>query len=260
MHLPENHPFFRVPQTPFKTSEGWVALPILYHDVKTVSVLLACPYEPVADELRGTGLSPARIGNHAVVGLAFYDYLKTSVGPYQEVGVAVFVRRENDDRGALQWADLLKKPDDRQLGVFVLDLPVSTPIARAAGNELWGFPKFVTRIPFELSKTNFRSSVLDPDSSTEILSCSGDLGFGVPTPPLSLTIYTNLDGQALRTHVYVRGATSLHSARSLAIRVGPSQHPMAARLRKLGVDSAAPKIALVSTEFQSRLHAGALIR
>ena len=43
MRLPDDDAFFRVPRTPFHTSEGTVDLPILYYDVTNVVGIFRAP-------------------------------------------------------------------------------------------------------------------------------------------------------------------------------------------------------------------------
>jgi len=47
------------------------------------------------------------------------------------------------------------------IGAYVLEMPVTIPQARAAGREIWGFPKFETKIPFKLERKRFEFGVLD---------------------------------------------------------------------------------------------------
>jgi hypothetical protein len=253
----ERQPFFRVPRVTRATSAGPVELPILYFDVRNVVALFDAPLGPARDLLREVGLTPVTMApGKAVVGLSFYDYLDTTVGPYQEVGTAIFAVREGEESGPVALFDLLRPPSARRLGMWVVDLPVSTTIANAAGRELWGYPKFVTRIPFRLEHARFDGAVLDPDGAGEICRLTGRLGAGVPAPPLSLMTYSRRDGALVRAHVDVRGLVRLGAGGALTLSVGASHHPMAERLRALGLDGAGPRVTLSTERFQSRLHEG----
>lgn len=248
--------FFDVPRTVHPTSQGPVELPILYRDVTTVVPLFTVARARAAALLDGTGLEPAPLpGDRATVALAFYEYRDTSVGVYNEVGTAVFVVRRGE-RPRLGLADLVRPPARRTVGMYVVDLPVTTAIANAAGRELWGYPKFVTEIPFHLAGREVDTAVRDPDGRGEICALVGRLGRALPVPPLSLMTYTRHDGVLWRTHVDVRGRTLAHAAGSVRLTVGASPHPMAERLRALGLDGARPRLVLASDRFQSLLHAG----
>lgn len=187
--------------------------------------------------------------------MAFYEYRDTSVGVYNEVGTAIFAVRPGE-RPRLGLADLARAPARRTIGMYVVDLPVTTALACAAGRELWGYPKFVTAIDFHLDRRELRSTVRDPAGAGDVCTLAGRLGLGVPVPPLSLMTYTVLDGVLLRTHVDVRGRGWARAAGTVRLTLGGSAHPMASRLRALGLDGARPHLVLATDRFQSLLHAG----
>ena len=182
------------------------------------------------------------------------------MGVYNEMGTAILVLREGEAPPAVGLLDLMRSPRTRRIGMYVVDLPVTTPLANAAGRELWGYPKFVTRIPFELSGRHFDGSVMDPDGQRRIVRLHGDAGRGVPGPPLSLATYTFLEGELLRTPVDVRGAIHIHASGSVRVQIGASDHPMATRLRTLGLDGASPALVTITDRFQSKLHAGTRVK
>lgn len=253
----ENDPFFQVPQTSRTTSQGDVDLPIFYFDVSTLFGFFLADREAAAARLNGTGLRPAlTIGNRALVAMAYFEYRRTGVGVYNEVGLALPVLPEEAPpvRNVVQ--AFYGAVDERHLGLHVLDLPVTTPLACAGGREIWGFPKFVTEIPFQLDRKNFDASVLDPDGHGSICSLSGGLLPGLPSPPMSLVLYSHLDGLLLRTTVNARGRVTLRPGGRLRLRVGDSDHRMAQNLRDLGLDGARAVLTLDTHRFQSRLNAG----
>jgi hypothetical protein len=146
--------------------------------------------------------------------------------------------------------------DERHLGFYVLDLPVTTPLANAGGREVWGYPKFVAPIPFRLDQKSFEGSVLDPDGDGDIFTLSGRLLPALPAPPMSVVTYSHSQGNLLRATVNVRGRTNLRPGRGLQLRVGESTHRMARNLRDLGLDGARPVVVQDTHQFQSRLNAG----
>jgi hypothetical protein len=81
----------------------------------------------------------------------------------------------------------------------VVDLPVTTEAANAAGRELWGYPKFVTSIDFALTGRRFRSSVHDPSGGKAICEIAGEMDGGIRVPSLSLVTFSKLDDTLVRT-------------------------------------------------------------
>jgi len=207
--------------------------------------------------LAGTGLnlaSPRR--DRALVALSFYEYRRTSIGPYNEAGLVLFCTPPGRRPSALGVAELLVPPVWRRTGVHVVDLPVTTAQANAAGRELWGYPKFITEIPFRLEGHVLDTGVRDPDDGSSICALSGTLGLGVPAPPMSVVTFSRREGVLLRTHVDVRGRIMARRPGSTRLAVGDSRHPMAQHLRALGLQDARPFVVLETARFQSLLHAG----
>lgn len=250
-------PFFQVPQTTHSTTQGPIDLPILYFDVSTLLAFFVTNRDAVEAKLDGTGLRPAlTIGGRALVGIAHYEYRRTGVGSYNEVGLALPVLPEGAPAPRNPIQALYGSVDERHLGFYVLDLPVTTPLANAGGRELWGYPKFVAPIPFRLDRKSFESSVIDPEGDGDIFTLSGRLLPSLPAPPMSLVLYSHHQGNLLRTTVNVRGRMNLRPGRSLQLRVGESTHGMARNLRDLGLDNARAALVLDTHRFQSRLNAG----
>lgn len=254
-----NHsdPFFQVPQTTYTTTQGPIDLPIFYFDVSTLLAFFVTNRDAAEAKLDGTGLRPAlTFGGRALVAIAHYEYRQTGVGSYNEVGLALPVLPEDAPTPRNLIQALYGSVDERHLGFHVLDLPVTTPLANAGGRELWGYPKFVTPIPFHLDRKSFSSAVTDPDGDGEIFSLSGRLLPSLPAPPMSLVLYSHHQGNLVRATVNARGRMNLRPGRSLQLRVGDSTHRMARNLRDLGLDGARPAIVLDTHRFQSRLNAG----
>jgi hypothetical protein len=250
-------PFFDVERTIHRTSAGLVELPILYFDASNVIAMFDADLRGARELLAGTGLEPAVVrGDKALVGLSFYAYRRTTVGTYNEVGTAIFARKKGE-RGRLPGlAQMLLPPSRRTVGAWVVDLPVTTEAANAAGRDLWGYPKFVTAIDFELRGRTFRGVVQDPLGGDWICELAGEMGAGVIAPAMSLVTFTRMDATLVRTHVDVRAPTRVRSRWSVRLDIGASTHPMAEHLRTLGLDGARPKALVVTERFQSLLHAG----
>lgn len=249
--------FLNVEQTVFHTSQGNVGLPILYKKTASVTALFTVPATRVVPLLAGKGLVPVQAGNgDALVPVVFFRYDETSIGSYNEAALAVVVTREGEAGPAIALADLVLPVALRRSAVHILDLPVTTAVANAAGREIWGYPKFVTDIPFTLENGHVDGSVLDPETRQEIVRLDGDLGVGVPSPGSDLLLYSHLDGELVRTQISVRALQYAHRGDGVTLHIGPSKHPMAERLRALGLEGASPKLVQSTHNFRSRLPAG----
>ncbi|MGE5451981.1 MAG: acetoacetate decarboxylase family protein [Acidobacteriota bacterium] len=259
-------PFFNVPRTLASTSQGPVQLPILYHRTRNLNAFFMADPRALQQALDTAGapnLQPAcHWRGRALVALACYEYQDTSIGPYNEIGLAVPVVRQGIRPGLRHWLQTLADVDHprRELGFFVLHLPVDTEAACAAGRDIWGLPKFVS--PIEYGRTGDQVDVVlsDPaqphQRAAAILRLTGQLGLSVPGPSLSPVLFSRRDAQWLKTTVNVRGGGRVHRGGGLQLLVGTSAHPMAATLRQLGLDGARPWLAVDTDRFQSRLNRG----
>jgi hypothetical protein len=254
--------FFDVPRTTRATSEGPVELPIFYYDVSNVVALFRASRAGAERLLAGTGLVP-QLGadGSAIAALSFYEYRRTTVGVYNEVGTAVLAMPRGARPPRLGLADMFTPTAWRTAGAYVVDLPVTTAAANAAGREIWGYPKFVTDISFRLRGREVETTVWDPGSPaggprTRIVTLAGRLGPGLPAPPMGIVTYTVLDGSLLRTCIDVRGMVRVHAPGSARLEVGPSTHRMAENLRTLGLAEACPSMVVETDRFQSRLPPG----
>lgn len=250
-------PFFKVPRTVMECSAGEVKMPIFYHDASNVLALFTAPLKAVQAELHDTGLKPAVVlGKRAVVGVSLYEYRVTSVGPYNEVGVAVPVFREGQPRPALGTLDLLRSAGEQQLGFYILDLPVTTDVANAAGREFWGFPKFVTDIEFRWWRGKFHCQVMEPGSDRVIMRFTGQPRPMIPLPATDMVLYSHRDGDMLRSLINIRHGMSWNFPAGMRLETGTGEHPMGERLRRLGLCGRRPFAVLSTRQFESRLNAG----
>jgi hypothetical protein len=262
----QTDPFFDVARKAVFTSEGPVELPILYRSVRNLDAFFLVDrmlLQTALDEAGATNLRPTCEWNgKALIALACFEYLDTTLGPYNEIGLVIAVVRKHVKPRLGHWLQALRDADNpnREMGWFVLHLPVTTTAACTAGREIWGFPKFVSAIEFDQSGGNARIRLADPehldDASRAIMDLSGDLGVGIPGPSMSLMVYTQCKEQWLRTTINVRGGARLHAGGGLKLHVGASAHPMARTMINFGLQGAIPMIVTYTNTFQSRLNGG----
>lgn len=252
--------FFQVPRTVVSTSEGAIALPIMYYDASALYAFFLADRSRVAGVIGESRLAPAlTVGDRALVSIACYEYRDTSVGVYNEVGLAVCVNADGASAPGGDWPDLLRtttSPEQRTVGMHVLDLPVTTAAANAAGREIWGFPKFVTDISYRKDGRRFSCEVAAPDGGPPLMTLAGSTGPSIPGRPLSLALYTTLEGQLMRCTVNARGRTWMAPGRGMRLTAPAGEHSMSRHLTALGLDGATPAGVMWTDAFQSRLNAG----
>lgn len=262
MHHPQwqNDRFFQYPRNTLSTSEGEVVMPILYYDDSVMMALFRVDYDQAQALVGDPDLQVVRfLGGKALVGMAFYQYRDTSIGDYNEVGTAIAVVPRGTPAPRWPLLSMLNALDKASVGFCILDLPVTTAAACAAGREIWGYPKFVTPIGFSLQGRHFDGSVTDPVTGKDLVRLSGATGLAVPGPLLDLVLYSRHQGQRLRTLVNTRGGAHIGLPGSLRLTVSDSAHPMAQRLHTLGLNQARPAFVFHSHALQLRLNAGAAL-
>jgi len=129
--------------------------------------------------------------------------------------------------------------------------------AKAAGCEIWGYPKFVTQLPIELNEDRFQARVQDPNGGL-ILELAGQRGHVLPEtlPGMALVTYSMQGGDMLRTRVETRASCATGGGGSLKLAAGDSPHRMAQNIADLGLDGQTPKLFQTTENFQSLLFAG----
>jgi len=249
----KNDPFFQAPRTCKNTAMGEVQLQIYFLDASNLIAVFKADAEGIAKLLEGTGLSSGlSLAGKPLVFISFYEYRDSTVGAYNEVGIAIPVIPEGVKRPKSGFRDLLRSTDASLIGWHIVNLPVTTEMANAAGQEIWGYPKFVTQIPFKLDNRNFTSEVKDPQNGS-IMRLSGKLNFGIKAPALSGVTYSHLNEKLLRSSINARGNYKAYLAHQLQLTIVDSQHIMAENLRILGLGNSRPIAALGCHDFQSRL-------
>lgn len=252
--------FFDVPRTIATTSEGDFELPILYYDVSVRQLNFWVDCDRALPKLEGTGLEPIRFSKgKTIVSMVFYNYRRTSVSAYEELGLAITAQPRSAKNKAPRVMTIFGIPMIMgALGAYVLELPVTTETARVGGRELWGYPKFVTSLPFKFSETGFEFGALDPASGEPIVSVKADLprGKGMAMRGFDLVTYSNFNDSIIKTVVNVDTRYKSYLNRPAEIKVGPAKHRMTGNLKDLGLDRTPPFVIQTTDVFRSRLNRG----
>jgi Acetoacetate decarboxylase (ADC) len=252
-------PFFQYPRYTISTSAGDGELPAFYTDARSFFAWYLIDPERATSLISREKLELIQVGGKALVVVSFFEYLQTTLGPYNEVSVAVAVKPKRAATPRFPILSLMRPVDKNIVGFEILDLPVTTSLADVAGREIFNFPKFVTEITFSLGGKSFFGSVRDPEGSDAIVSLGGEVGPGVRWAVPDMVLYSVRDGQLLRTNVNTRGVGHNRLPGTIRLRVGDSQHPMAERLKQLGLDGLKPAWIATAQPFQSRLNQGVAI-
>ncbi|MEU0568507.1 hypothetical protein ABZ297_24425, partial [Nonomuraea sp. NPDC005983] len=258
---PEGFPFLTVPTYAVDGPEGTVELPIRCQDGSALTAYFAADPAAVAVLLRGTGLGPAvRVAGRALVAVHASWNRRTSMGGYREVHVGVVVPDPWRPRSPRVWADLLRGADRRRSGGFLAGSVVDEAAVSAVAPRLWGGEPCLAPVEFELTARSARVAVGAADD--RLLTLSGLLGPALPASDRDLVGYARgAAGTTLRSCVRTRGLGRLHPVPRVRLAVEPrSAHPLARRLRELGLDGARPLLCLSAATRQTLQDAAVPVR
>ncbi|MEZ5170898.1 MAG: acetoacetate decarboxylase family protein [Acidimicrobiia bacterium] len=209
-----------------------IDLPILYHRTDCSFGVFSADAEATRALLPSDRLHPVLLrGGRAAVAVVSYNYIETGVGPYGEIGIAALCTL---DTGAPPVVPLLRESGHPGFGAFVLHLPVTTRIARDAGRELWGYPKFVADMAFDFRPETH--SVDLSEAGEDILSFSVQRRGRLLQDRKPLVTFSESDGALVRTEIALRSAYHVGLGGSFG-RLELGDHPVAKELKDLDLSS-----------------------
>lgn len=145
--------FRRIPKLKVDSRVGPVWAPNFYYRAKLIQANMLAPFDRLAAMLPAP-LEPLRaIPGFGVVALTFFSYTVCDNDPYDEVSVAVVVRkpgRHGVVSGLVPELELLSAIRHRKFYAHVLALPVTTEIARVRGVNGYQLPKWRTDISVDI--------------------------------------------------------------------------------------------------------------
>ncbi|MDT9685421.1 acetoacetate decarboxylase family protein [Streptomyces sp. TRM76323] len=264
---PQGYPLMAVPVTPVATSAGPVEVPVRYYDSTAVVAFFAVAPSAAAELLSpASWMVPTRFGRRVLVALSAYEHRCVSLGPYNELGLAVLVNDLWRPRGYDVVRDLLRRADTRRVGRQVTALAVTTPEAEEAGRELWGHPARTAHLDVRLTRNRLHAVLTGPGDTAAggaerpLLDFSGGLGPSVPAPHTDSVLYGRSAGTTLRTLVHSAGRQRFHPAPEARLRCATGETgeepPLVRQLRSLGLDGARPLFVLSASAYQARRGAG----
>lgn len=163
--------FRRIPKQQLNSRVGLTWAPNFYYRTSSAQLLMLAPI----DRLRAALPQPLEplqpFPGYGLVALTFFSYSVCDNDPYDEVSVAVVIRRPGA-RGP-HLLELLDAVRRRNFHAHVLALPVTTEIARVRGVNGYQLPKWRTDITLNIG-ADLRAGIAGPGGKPD-LTLSGPL-------------------------------------------------------------------------------------
>jgi hypothetical protein len=213
--------------------------PAHFRDASSAVGLFVVPSAGADALIHESGFEVAQISpGRAIFSLACVHYRDSDCGTYGEIALAFFVKKHGQASGLPYlgtWLDIVRD----QAATYIWKLPVTTRLANDAGVLMWGFPKTIEEIDFEVSAERATFNLCM--DGREVLSYSVRAHGKRHQSRSASPVYSVFEGAPHVTHL-------VHEYRDVGVRLGGGRlilgdHPVAERLRGLGL----PRRPLLST-------------
>jgi hypothetical protein len=215
--------------------EATFDLPILYYRDDVFALYFTADYEKVKAAMPSDKLNPVILpGNKAIVAIAAFNYIDTSIGSYGEVAVAlpaVFDKQMTAFTGLMA---AIRESGYPGFGVVIKHLPVTRVEARDAGRGEWGYTKFLADMHFSISPEYLECRMLEGDAHILDMRLKRK-GFHLRDKK-PLTTFSVKNGDLVKT-VIPQTAIKRVSLMPGGSRLELGDHPVAESIRNLGISS-----------------------
>jgi len=145
----KDDPFFK--DTPRKTLDmdgESMEFPILYYDLRSITTIFTAKTDKIKNLLPHPNFKPIEIWpGMGMVGIVAFEYHDTSIGPYNEIGIAIPVKFPPSF--SVPFVSVLPMMLKNKFSVYIRHLPVTTEIAYKGGVHFYNYPKFISEITFQ---------------------------------------------------------------------------------------------------------------
>lgn len=158
--------FRRIPKVMVPSRIGPAWAPNFYYRTSNVQALMLAPLKKLRAMLP-TQLEPLHaLPGYGLVALTFFSYAVCDNDPYNEVSVAIVIRRPGA-RGP-HLLELLDSMQRQSFFAHVLALPVDTEIARVRGVYGYQLPKWLADIKLDISSSGVAVSIAATEGTPDV--------------------------------------------------------------------------------------------
>lgn len=142
-------PFFKDSPRNSLTVEGLtIEFPILYYDLRVIHAVFNAKTSVIKKLLPHSNYRPIEMWpGTGMLGITAFEYFDTSIGPYNEIAIAIPIRFPPSIAfPGLSAISMMRK---KLFSVYIHHLPVTTDIALKGGIYFYNYPKFLAEIVFK---------------------------------------------------------------------------------------------------------------
>jgi hypothetical protein len=222
--------FEEIEQTEVPFGERSIRVPVFYYDTMRLDALFLASRERLEALMPSPRMHPLRVTPwQGIVAISAMEFRDSDIGPYNEVSISVPFTM--DDPSPL-FTGILRK-GAKEPNLYIHQLPVTTEIARAAGVDFAGYPKFIGKIGFE-KQGEWVSCHLSEDTQP-ILAFAGRRLETQKAPRSRVNLFTVRNGRILRSIKVTSERLHARSKDRSNVKLELGDHPIAEELRGLGM-------------------------
>lgn len=231
-------------------------LPILYFRDDFFGLYFTADLDKVQAIMPSKNLHPVVMPNgKAIIAIAAYNYIDTSIGSYGEIPVGIPVVYGKKTTPKTGFFPAMLESTFPGFGVLVQHLPVTKVLARDAGRGEWGYTKFVADMNFKITPEYLGCEM--QDNGKKILDIQVmRRGFSMKDNK-PLTTYSVKNEELIKTVIPQTGIkrVSIFTKGSF-VKFG--DHPVAESIKQLGI-SKKPFMSVYYTERSGILPSGTVV-
>ena len=229
-------------ETAYEIQGRTLTFPIVVRAADSWAAQFLVPAQAAQAIVDPTGLEVATpLPGRAVLNIAFVDYRDTDLDSYHELAIAFLVRRD-DTIGGASTRDRMREFARGAIGVYIHQLPVTQTFTLEAGQQIWGYPKFLADVA--ITRDDKRVTCSLTHDGEHVLTLRMKEGGPIRLPQRDLPTYSFRD-DVLRLTDWDQEAPIRARLGGAKLTLGP--HSIAEELRTLGL----PKRALMSSTMRN---------
>ena len=203
-------------------------LPYLYYNIAWIAGIYTASTVKIRQLLPVSKFEPIELyPGRCLVAIAFFDYKELDHEPYRETSISFLVRYR---KRTVPVIDVLSMVRSKVFPSYIWKLPVTSEYHCSGGVELYGYPKFMADIDFNMNETLVECTLSASDQM--IVKLTGNVLPVSVGHQMRFLTYTGEEGTLIMANAIVNPLQYAESRRKrdLSLKIG-SEHEICETLR-----------------------------